>query len=68
VRGLSGNRGKVLVAVVSAALVGIPAVAAHATVDHCPAGVAEVFLDNLQRWCAGQPLRNVVDKAVGYVR
>jgi phosphoglycerate dehydrogenase-like enzyme len=30
--------------------------------------LAEVFLDNLQRWCAGQPLRNVVDKAVGYVR
>ena len=30
--------------------------------------LVEVFLDNLQRWCAGQPLRNVVDKAVGYVR
>jgi phosphoglycerate dehydrogenase-like enzyme len=30
--------------------------------------LAEVFLDNLQRWCAGQPLRNVVDKTVGYVR
>ena len=30
--------------------------------------LAEVFLDNLRRWCAGQPLRNVVDKTVGYVR
>ncbi len=29
--------------------------------------LAELFLDNLRRWCAGQPLRNVVDKAVGYV-
>jgi phosphoglycerate dehydrogenase-like enzyme len=30
--------------------------------------LAAVFLDNLRRWCAGEPLRNVVDKAVGYVR
>lgn len=29
--------------------------------------LAEVFLDNLRRWCGGQPLRNVVDKSVGYV-
>lgn len=28
--------------------------------------LAAVFLDNLRRWCAGEPLRNVVDKAVGY--
>jgi phosphoglycerate dehydrogenase-like enzyme len=26
----------------------------------------EVFLDNLRRYCAGQPLRNVVDKRLGY--
>ena len=26
----------------------------------------EVFLDNLRRYRAGQPLRNVVDKRVGY--
>jgi phosphoglycerate dehydrogenase-like enzyme len=30
--------------------------------------LADLFLDNLRRWCAGQPLRNVVDKSVGYVR
>ncbi len=30
--------------------------------------LGEVFLDNLRRWCAGRPLRNVVDKTVGYVR
>jgi phosphoglycerate dehydrogenase-like enzyme len=29
--------------------------------------LADLFLDNLRRWCAGQPLRNVVDKTVGYV-
>ena len=29
--------------------------------------LAEVFLDNLRRWCAGEPLRNIVDKTVGYV-
>ena len=29
--------------------------------------LAEVFLDNLRRWRGGQPLRNVVDKSVGYV-
>ena len=26
----------------------------------------EVFLDNLRRYRAGQPLRNVVDKRLGY--
>jgi phosphoglycerate dehydrogenase-like enzyme len=26
----------------------------------------EIFLDNLQRFQAGKPLRNVVDKALGY--
>lgn len=30
--------------------------------------LADLFLDNLRRWCAGRPLRNVVDKSVGYVR
>jgi hypothetical protein len=29
--------------------------------------LAELFLDNLHRWCAGKPLRNVVDKNLGYV-
>jgi phosphoglycerate dehydrogenase-like enzyme len=29
--------------------------------------LAELFLDNLHRWCAGEPLRNVVDKDLGYV-
>jgi phosphoglycerate dehydrogenase-like enzyme len=29
--------------------------------------LAELFLDNLRRWCAGEPLLNVVDKDVGYV-
>jgi phosphoglycerate dehydrogenase-like enzyme len=29
--------------------------------------LGELFLDNLRRWCAGHPLRNVVDKSVGYV-
>jgi phosphoglycerate dehydrogenase-like enzyme len=29
--------------------------------------LAELFLDNLRRWCAGEPLRNVVDKDLGYV-
>ena len=33
---------KSLVAVLAAALVGIPAVPAFATIDHCPAGVADV--------------------------
>jgi hypothetical protein len=28
---------------------------------------AELFLDNLSRYLAGRPLRNVVDKARGYV-
>lgn len=31
------------------------------------AAVLEVFLDNLERYRAGQPLRNVVDKTSGYV-
>jgi phosphoglycerate dehydrogenase-like enzyme len=26
----------------------------------------EIFCDNLRRYRAGQPLRNVVDKALGY--
>jgi phosphoglycerate dehydrogenase-like enzyme len=29
--------------------------------------LAELFLDNLRRWCAGEPLRNIVDKKLGYV-
>jgi phosphoglycerate dehydrogenase-like enzyme len=29
--------------------------------------LGELFLDNLRRWRAGRPLRNVVDKSVGYV-
>jgi phosphoglycerate dehydrogenase-like enzyme len=29
--------------------------------------LAALFVDNLHRWCAGQPLRNVVDKDLGYV-
>ena len=29
--------------------------------------LAEVFLDNFERWTAGRPLRNVVDKTLGYV-
>lgn len=29
--------------------------------------LAEVFVDNFRRWQAGEPLRNVVDKALGYV-
>ncbi|MPZ63148.1 MAG: D-2-hydroxyacid dehydrogenase [Propionibacteriales bacterium] len=30
--------------------------------------LAELFLDNLRRWRADEPLRNLVDKTVGYVR
>ncbi len=30
--------------------------------------LARQFVDNAQRWLAGQPLVNVVDKALGYVR
>ena len=26
----------------------------------------EIFLDNLERYQAGEPLRNVVDKKIGY--
>lgn len=29
--------------------------------------LVEVFVDNFQRWLAGEPLRNVVDKRLGYV-
>jgi phosphoglycerate dehydrogenase-like enzyme len=29
--------------------------------------LAELFVDNFQRWQAGRPLRNVVDKKLGYV-
>jgi phosphoglycerate dehydrogenase-like enzyme len=29
--------------------------------------LVEVFADNFRRWTAGQPLRNVVDKTLGYV-
>ena len=29
--------------------------------------LAALFVDNLGRWCAGEPLRNVVDKQLGYV-
>jgi len=29
-------------------------------------GAFEVLLDNLRRYRAGQPLRNVVDKRLGY--
>jgi phosphoglycerate dehydrogenase-like enzyme len=28
----------------------------------------DLFVDNLRRYRAGEPLRNVVDKALGYVR
>lgn len=30
--------------------------------------LAALFTDNLHRWSTGQPLRNVVDKTLGYVR
>ncbi|MGH3355341.1 MAG: D-2-hydroxyacid dehydrogenase [Nocardioidaceae bacterium] len=29
--------------------------------------LADLFVDNLRRWCAGETLRNVVDKQLGYV-
>jgi phosphoglycerate dehydrogenase-like enzyme len=29
--------------------------------------LAELFVENLGRWCKGEPLRNVVDKRLGYV-
>jgi len=29
--------------------------------------VVDLFLDNLRRWLAGEPLRNVVDKQLGFV-
>jgi phosphoglycerate dehydrogenase-like enzyme len=29
--------------------------------------LAALFVENLGRWCKGQPLRNVVDKKLGYV-
>jgi hypothetical protein len=28
--------------------------------------LTELFTDNLRRWLAGQPLRNVYDRAAGY--
>jgi phosphoglycerate dehydrogenase-like enzyme len=28
--------------------------------------LTELFTDNLQRWLAGRPLRNVYDRAAGY--
>jgi phosphoglycerate dehydrogenase-like enzyme len=37
--------------------------------DHVPGWVADgtrVFLDNLHRFCRGEPLLNVVDKTRGY--
>jgi phosphoglycerate dehydrogenase-like enzyme len=33
--------------------------------DYVPAA-AEIFIDNLQRYVAGEPLRNVVDRELGY--
>jgi phosphoglycerate dehydrogenase-like enzyme len=33
--------------------------------DYVPAA-AEIFIDNLRRYVAGEPLRNVVDRALGY--
>ena len=29
--------------------------------------LAALFVENLGRWCKGEPLRNVVDKKLGYV-
>jgi phosphoglycerate dehydrogenase-like enzyme len=29
--------------------------------------LVEVFADNFERWHTGRPLRNVVDKQLGYV-
>ena len=29
--------------------------------------LAALFVENLRRWCEGEPLRNVVDKELGYV-
>jgi phosphoglycerate dehydrogenase-like enzyme len=34
----------------------------------CRQALIQVFVDNLRRYRAGEPLRNVVDKALGYVR
>ena len=33
---------------------------------HYDARAMEIFLDNLKRYVAGEPLRNVVDKRLGY--
>lgn len=33
----------------------------------CEAAISELFLDNLRRWTEGAPLRNVVDKHLGFV-
>jgi hypothetical protein len=35
-------------------------------VSGCEARVIALFADNLRRYLAGQPLRNVVDPARGY--
>jgi phosphoglycerate dehydrogenase-like enzyme len=32
-----------------------------------PAAFTRAFLDNLERYMAGRPLRNMVDKRLGYV-
>jgi phosphoglycerate dehydrogenase-like enzyme len=44
-------------------------VSPHMAGDHrdFPADVAAVFLENLRRYRAGEPLLNVVDKSLGYV-
>jgi phosphoglycerate dehydrogenase-like enzyme len=34
----------------------------------CRQALIDLFVDNLRRYRAGEPLRNVVDKALGYVR
>jgi len=35
--------------------------------DTSERAVVELFLDNLGRWTRGEPLRNVVDKELGFV-
>jgi phosphoglycerate dehydrogenase-like enzyme len=36
-------------------------------ISDTPAVFTEAFLANLERYMAGQPLQNVVDKRLGYV-
>ena len=36
------------------------------TVDAENAALTDLFIDNLRRWLAGAPLRNVYDRAAGY--